>query len=127
MVLFTVTAALLPIGLRWMFSMSAQKGVDFVELFGGGDLFLISVGISSVTLGDLIGAKFADREKQFVAFLCGGVALLVILFCSGLFAYNEASSDLDPNVLANISFVFCGCAIVSGAAGVSISGMEDGV
>lgn len=109
--LFTGVIAIFPIGLDFLFRKMSSHTVSFTDLFGDGQLLLISCALCASGLGEIFSQVRRNDENVFERLLTGFSGTVFLLLSSAGYGYISASitSSIDMSILISIEiFAFLG-------------------
>lgn len=121
--MFGVAFATLPLLLNLLLAMTRDLQVGWVQLFGQGELLLVSAGVAASGAGELSG-ETVTALRRFQIFLSGSAYIIVCLssvWFAGTATLRAADQKVDEVVVANGSLLVFTCAIVTGASCVALS------
>lgn len=122
--LFSVLLALAPLLFNAAFVYVSGQNPTLVQLLRNGELLLIAVAIGADAIGKLMASGNTLRLPKIVA---GGAAILLVIFCSLLFASVATSSigtSLDPTRVANVSALMFGLTVIAGMSCTVLAEVE---
>jgi hypothetical protein len=122
-ILFGVLLALVPILSSAIGEWVRGRTIGLSDVIGGGELLLVSTGVSAAAIGELVRHR-TDDLRNLRAVLTG-VGLITILFAGLLFADIAASiranEDLDAVRVAAISLVIFSISLVTATAATVVT------
>jgi hypothetical protein len=110
---FSVLLALAPLLFNAAFIYVMGQNPTLVQLLKNGELLLIAVAIGADAIGKLMASGSNLRLPKIAA---GGLAILLVIFCSLLFASIATSSlgvSLDPVRVASLSALMFGLTVIT--------------
>lgn len=140
--IFSVLIALLPLMLKALYCViHNDKCFEWQYLLGHGELFLISVGLSSRSVGEILSINASNRISRLI---CGGAGIIITILAAFVFADIsagwEASSgpkplqsgqavpavpiavvQLNPQGINAVSFTVFAASLVCGLCAIIIS------
>lgn len=120
--LFSVLLALLPLGFAALAKNLDGELVSVFKLVSGGELLLVSVGITGAAVGDLLGRKRDNGNWELAAGWCS-----VVLVALTAFYYSRVDSVPTEHLHRLVSgslYIFV-ASIMAGAVCVLIGNMGE--
>jgi hypothetical protein len=121
-ILFTVLAAVIPLGITGLTRQTKNLACDLQSLLSTGELILISATICVAAIGELFGI---GRRFPIIQILTGGCCLLLLvgaaLYYASLFVSPVPGPNIDASVVTRVSCWVYGASVVLGTGCIILS------
>jgi hypothetical protein len=117
--MFTGMASLIPLGAAYAHSALIQRAlVPMDTVIIHGELFLLASAMCATGIGELFGSAGNWREVKIIS---GGIAFLVGIFSTFLFAMTSVTTGFDGEMTFDLSAWLFLAAWVSSSSCVALS------
>ena len=121
-ILFGVLIALIPIIFHYICLYFDDARPSIAKVIAHGELLIISVGMTSTAIGELLGWK---GGKTIYKIIIGGACVILLIFSSLLFSHIAGNSgDISVDKIEFTSLGLYLSSIVSSTAGILVSTKE---